>query len=471
MEVPEGHILITKGEYDGLHGTISDLKEIVLRLESRIKELEGQLDKNSSNSHKPPSSDGLKRTIKNSRVKSERKAGGQQGHKGSTLEMVENPDKIVEHKVTTCTHCGIDLEQIEVKRRHRRQVWDIPPVKVEITEHQVEVKLCPVCGKHTVAPCEARAAVQYGEAVKSMAVYLNQYQMLPVDRVSETMSDLFNCPLSAEVIQQSNNFAYQQLEQTVENNIKKALIESQVLHADETGIRCEGKTKWIHTYSSQGFTYYAMHHKRGKEAMDYINILPHFKGKGVHDRLKSYDQYENFKHGYCNAHLLRDLESVKEDDHRVWAEQMQKLTLDAHLLSKRDLINEQVIAIIEKQYDQIVEEGIKQEPLPVNIPGKRGRKAKGKSLNLLECYQKRKKSILLFLHDPNVPFDNNLAERDLRMVKLKQKISGCFRTRTGADTFCRIRSYVSTIKKQNGKVWDALKTIMSRSPSIQPVFI
>jgi transposase len=471
MRIPRGYILITKEQYDSLLSRLTALEELVFQQANVIRELQGQLHKNSSNSHQPPSSDGLKRTIQNNRTKSEKKVGGQSGHTGATLPMVENPDKIIEHTVETCDHCGINLTAIEATGFERRQVYDIPPIKVEVTEHHIDKKRCPVCGKHTMAHCDLPASVQYGEAIKSMAVYLNQYQMLPLLRVSETLGDLFNCPISAEVILQSNGFAYEQLEQEVENGIKQRIINSLVMHNDETGVRCESKTKWIHTHSTSGYTYYAIDDKRGNEAMERIAILSSFQGTSVHDRWKSYDHYHNCQHGLCNAHLLRDLKAVKEEFGSPWAKQMLELTLNAYQLSKREKIDEQSITVIEQHYDKIVEEGLKQEPQPENIPGKRGRKAKTKSRNLLECYRDRKSSILLFLHNPNVPFDNNLAERDLRMVKLKQKISGCFRTRKGAEIFCRIRSYISTLKKQNEKVWENLKLLMSSSLLQTPVYL
>ena len=299
-----------------------------------------------------------------------------------------------------------------------------------------------------------------------MAVYLNQYQMLPYERVSETMGDLFGCPVSAQVIQESNVAAYEQLEEVVEKQIKESVTLSPVMHNDETGIRCEGKTKWIHTYSTEESTYYSMHQKRGSKAMDDIGILPSFTGISVHDRFSAYDYYLQCGHGLCNAHLLRDLKSLQEDDNKPWAKQMQELILAAYQLSLQSGITQQAIWDIENRYDQIVAQGLGAEPPPINT-GRRNKKTK--SLNLLQCYRDRKKSILLFLHRYDVPFDNNLAERDLRMVKLKQKISGCFRTQQGADIFCRIRSYISTLKKQNQKVWIALKQIISIPKDPQPI--
>lgn len=462
MQVPEGYILISKVEYGELLNRLS-------MMEARIKELEGMLNKDSSNSHKPPSSDGYKKKIQNNREKSDRNVGGQLGHEGKTLLMVEHPDKVIEHKVEYCKHCGMNLQHIPAKKYHRRQVYDLPRVKIEVTEHRVEVKQCGACHKETVADCDVPSSVQYGERIKSMGIYLNQYQMLPVERTRELMEDLFECSISAEVLQQSNELCYDNLEEKVEKEIKESITQSAVMHNDETGIRCEGTTRWIHSYSTQSHTYYAIDDKRGKEAMDRINILPQFTGNTVHDRWASYEKYDHCQHSYCNAHILRDLKA-EEENNKSWATRMKTVLLDAYALSKKEHTSLDSIKDTEKRYDRIVKEAIKQEPIPARTLHKRGRKAKSKSLNLLECFRDKKKEVLRFLHDKTIPFDNNLAERDLRMVKLKQKISGCFRTRNGADVFCRIRSYISTVKKQGGQVWNALQLIMKTSP-LQPILI
>lgn len=267
------------------------------------------------------------------------------------------------------------------------------------------------------------------------------------------MKDLFNCSISAEVLQQSNEQCYDMLEQKVEKEIKESIMSGTVMNNDETGIRCEGKTKWIHVSSTHQHTYYALDDKRGKEAMERINSLPHFWGNSVHDRWASYEKYNHCQHSYCNAHLLRDLKA-EEENNKSWAVAMKATLLDAYSLSKQEHIAPSAIAAVEKKYDCIVKKAIQQEPLPDISLHKRG----------------RKKQILRFLHDKNIPFDNNLAERDLRMVKLKQKISGCFRTRKGAEIFCRIRSYISTVKKQGGKVWDELKATVKQT-SLQTIWV
>lgn len=469
MQVPEGYILISKIDYEQLLNRLAMMETRIKAQETRIKELEGMLHKNSSNSHKPPSSDGYKKQVQNNREKSGRKVGGQLGHEGKTLQMVENPDKVVEHKVDCCKHCGMNLKDITTTKFYRRQVHELPPVKIEVTEHRIEVKQCSVCGKQTTADCDVPASIQYGERIKSMGVYLNQYQMLPFERTRETMVDLFECSISTEILQQNNALCYDNLEEKVENEIKDHIIESTVMHNDETGIRCEGSTKWIHSYSTQSHTYYAMDDKRGKEAMDRINILPLFTGNTVHDRWASYEKYDQCQHSYCNAHLLRDLKG-EEENNKSWAATMKAILLDAYALSQKEHIPADSISAIEKRYDCIVKKAITQEPIPESDLHKRGRKAKSKSMNLLECFRDKKKQILRFLYAPNIPFDNNLAERDLRMIKLKQKISGCFRTRKGVEMFCRIRSYISTIKKQGNPVWDNLQVTM-KTQTLQPILV
>jgi len=468
MQIPEGYILITKVEYE----QFLLQKEQIKALMARVTELEGMLHKDSHNSHKPPSSDGYKKRIKNNRVKSGRKVGGQPGHEGNTLEFVENPDKIIEHKVEECEHCGADLSHVKAKKKYRRQVHDLPLVKIEVTEHQVEVKQCPKCQHETIATCEVSASVQYGDRIKSAAVYLNQYQMLPVERTRDVLEDLFGGSPSAEVIEQSSQLCYDNMESVIENGVKSSIISSKVIHNDETGMRCEGKTKWIHVCSTSQLTYYAIDDKRGKEAMDRIAVLPQFKGISIHDRWASYDDFD-CEHALCNAHLLRDLKLIEEEYHKPWAADMRKLLSDANDLSKsafRGIRFLTALTAIEKRYNSIVKKGFRHEPVMQKMATHKGRKAKSKSLNLLTCFKERKKQILLFLHDKDVPFDNNLAERDLRMVKLKQKISGCFRSQHGAEIFCRIRSYISTVRKQGGQVWDALQNAI-RAPSSQLVTV
>ena len=468
MGIPEGYILVRQSDYEEVLNRLTSLENVVKEQQSYIQELEERLSKHSRNSHKPPSSDGYSKKIQNNREKSQRKPGGQPGRKGTTLSMVENPDKVIEHKVANCAHCGLNLSETPVQQYHRGQVFDIPPIQVQVTEHRAEVKQCPSCSKETVATCPVSFSAQYGEGIKSLSVYLNQYQMLPYFRIREMFRDLFGCTISAAVIQQSNQKCYTNLQQT-EAALKSLLTSSSLIHADETGVRCESKTQWVHVHSTADHTLYVIDGHRGREAMDRIGVLPEYTGVCVHDRWASYEKYQQCTHAYCNAHLLRDLKAEQEKG-KPYAEELQKLLCEANELSKEGTPAMTAVKAIEKRYDQIITKALKNEPAPVRVKGKRGKIAKGKTLNLLECFRDKKTEIMRFLYNKDVPFDNNLAERDLRMVELKQKISGCFRTQTGAEVFCRVRSYISTVKKQNGKVWQELKLALQQ-PEFQPLWV
>jgi len=458
MDLPEGYILIKQSEYDSLLATIKELS-------FRIKELEGIISKNSSNSHKPPSSDGYKKEkqgIKNNREQTDKKQGAQPGNAGKTLKRIANPDKIVEHKIKGKCVCGTELEPLPIKKIHRRQVFDLPEKLLEVTEHQIEIKQC-VCGIRHEALCSIKGITQYGERIKSTAIYLNQYQYLPFERTQEFFEDIVGISISDSVLAESNEQCYEALKKP-EEQIKKALQQSKVIHNDETGIRCKGDTQWIHSCSTEQYTHYSIQEKRGKEGIDAIGILTDYKGISVHDRWASYDKY-TCTHALCNAHLLRELKWVKEEVGRAWAEQMIGLLVRANNLKKENELDQEAILTIEQKYLKIIEHGLKEEP-PTPIPKikKRGRIKKTKSLKLLEAFSNRKEEILRFVHNKDVPFDNNLAERDIRMVKLKQKISGCFRTLYGAQVFCRIRSYISTARKQGYPILDAIKAALVGSP-------
>ncbi len=460
MELKDDIVILSRKEYEAM-------LNIIAEQEKRINTLEGMLHKNSSNSHKPPSTDVLNGKIKNSREKSNRKSGAQEKHEGKTLEMTENPDKVIKHKIKGCCNkCGKNLEDLEIKEIQRKQVFDLPQKLYEVTEHQMEVKQCS-CGCIHVAKSPVQGgSTQYGEKMKALIVYMSQYQFLPYERLQDFMKDVFGLSLGGGTIEASNEITYEQLEKT-EQQIKKGLFESSVIHNDETGIRCAGKTQWVHNTSNEKYTHYTIHPKRGTEAINAIGILPDYKGNSVHDRYASYDQY-NCTHSLCNAHLLRDLKFVHEELQKDWAGKMIRLLILALYLKKRNWLNKSSIANIMQRYFQILEQEKKEEEnfiLPV-VSLKRGRKAKPKSLRLLETFINRQEQILRFVHNKDTPFDNNLAERDLRMIKLKQKISGCLRTIHGAEVFCRIRGYISTVRKQGYRVLESLEHAIAGNPVI-----
>jgi transposase len=463
MESKEEYITIRRTEYEFLVNTVKDLQQEVINLRGRVKELEGMLSKTSNNSHKPPSSDGYQKGIKNNRGKSDRKQGAQPGHEGKTLESVASPDYVMVHKVIGKCECGKELEQLPLKGLYRRQVFDIPEKLIEVTEHQIETKQC-VCGKIHEAACEVKGVTQYGVRIKALAVYLNQYQMVPYERVQELISDCFGVSISDWVLDNSNQNCYTELEHT-EEMVKNALIKSEVIHNDETGLRCNKKLQWVHVSSTNTYTHFSIQEKRGSAGMNAIGILPEFKGISVHDRFSSYDKY-SCGHSFCNAHLLRELKYVHEELDKNWASEMSGVMVEANELKKQDGLNETTIQEIETKYSDVLNAGLEEEWYVPIQNGKRGRKAKPKSRLLFEAFRDNRTEILRFIHNTDVPFDNNLAERDIRMVKLKQKISGCFRTAHGAIVFCRIRSYISTVRKQKYAVLYAIEQALLGKPIV-----
>jgi len=444
-------------------------------LSKRIKKLEGQLAKNSRNSSKPPSSDGLKKPKpkpKSLRKKTGRKPGGQKGHQGKTLCMVEKPDYTIPHMVNQCLRCERSLKEQAPERLERRQVFDIPPPKLEVTEHIAEVKTCH-CGhlNRAAFPKEVTAPVQYGPRVKSTAVYLKDYQLLPFQRLTEIMSDLFGCNTFSEgTLVNITNHCSQQLE-SVDEFICTQVTSAAVAGFDETGMRAVGSLHWLHTVSTEWLTWYFAHKKRGSEAMDAAGVLPEFNGRAVHDFWESYLKYD-CEHAFCNAHLLRELIFLWEEQKQAWAKEMIdhllkiKATVENARLEDAEALPEKQREQFQNHYFLIVADGYQQNPPPKPPPGKkpRGRPKQTKARNLLNRFQNHADSILAFMNDFQVPFDNNMSERDLRMMKLRQKISGTFRSLDALKAFCRIRSYVSTARKNGLNVLDALRRVFDGNP-------
>jgi len=462
MQLPKGYVIVPEEDLLKMQQQIIDLQLNQIELQKVIEDLTKKLHKNSGNSHKPPSTDAFKKTIHNNRQKSDKNPGAQPGHKGSTLTMVDNPDKVIQHKVTgTCT-CGRSLNRQPVINVQRRQIRDLVEVLIEITEHRNEVKLC-LCGQMHYGETPHITPVKYGDRLKALAVYMNTYQLIPFNRTQELFHDCLGVDISDGALQDANETSYNNLEQT-EQQIKEHLKAGEVLHNDETGLRCEEALMWAHTGSNEAYTHYALHEKRGAEAIDDIGILPGYLGTSVHDRYSSYNNYQSCRHSFCNAHLLRDLKSLVEDG-KIWASEMIALLLKAKELKETVKLTKKIKGTILAEYDEIVRSGLAIEPLPEeNHIKKRGKKKKPPSLRLLETFSDKKQQVMEFFVNPAVPFDNNLAERDLRMVKLKQKISGCFRTKKGAEIFFRIRSYISTLRKQGYNILDSLQLAIEGTP-------
>jgi transposase len=387
--------------------------------------------------------------------------------------MVEQPDHVRVHPVTVCPHCATDLRSVEPRKRERRQVFDIPPVQVEVTEHQAEIKACPTCGEQVKGefPAEVTQPVQYGPRLKAQASYLNTYQLIPWARTRELLGDFYGHTPAEAIVLESNAMVVDRIAPSLDTT-KQQLIAAHVVHFDESGLRVEGQLNWLHVASTDYLTYYGVHLKRGQDGMKAVGILPQFKGRAVHDHWQSYFTFKDCQHALCNAHHLRELQFVVDQYEQEWAQEMMHLLLDikaevdAAPLEQLSLLPERV-AHFEQRYDELIALGLEANPPPADPPPKkRGRKKQSPPKNLLDRLQQRKPQVLAFMYDLRVPFDNNLAERDVRMVKVKQKVSGAFRTRTGAETFCAIRSYISTARKHGQNVIDALHSALMGIPFI-----
>jgi len=445
-------------------------QEEILELKERIKALEDRLLKNSSNSNKPPSTDWptKKRSL---RGKSSRSPGGQKGHKGHNLKMVDNPDSIRVHKVSTCSSCGRSLEDILPAGYRKRQVFDLPPIEVHVEEHRAEKKTCPHCGQLNEAffPGGISQPTQYGPRIKAILTYLNQYQLLPYERTSELFSDLFDTRLSAGTIVNTNRVCFEALK-SYEEKIKDKITASPVVHFDETGLYAEGDRWWMHVASTGSLTYYATHPRRGKAATDVIDILPNFNGVAVHDLPNTYFKYK-CSHALCNVHHLRELKGIEECYSQKWAGDMTSLLVDIkRTVDKKrevaDKLDKDKIDGFKKRYDKIITGGLAENPL-VKVrggPKKRGRIKQSKARNLLCRLKEHWRETLAFMYDFKIPFDNSLAEQDIRMMKVQQKISGTFRSADGAKTFCRIRGYISTARKNSLSVIDAIQAAFEGNP-------
>lgn len=445
-------------------------------LETENKKLKARLSQNSQNSHQPPSSDGYQKpNPKSLRPKSNKPVGGQAGHKGETLEQTENPGHVVLHGVCTCGRCGRFLGDVLADMREKRQEIDISPIEPMVTEHQAEIKTCPYCGFKNKAgfPENITQPVQYGPGVQSTAVYYNQNQLIPFERVQEILKDCYSLPLSQGTLVNINTRCYDALEKP-EEAIKQRLITADVGNFDESGMRVKTKLNWLHVAATKKLTHYAVHKNRGLPAMDEIGILPNFLGKAVHDHWKSYFNYEGCEHALCNAHHLRELKFLQDEYQQVWAK-----GIALHLLSIKNTVDEvksKGFSQLErgsrnaftKTYHEILTEGaeeILKLPQPTKT-GKRGKTKQHKAKNLWDRLKNFDTETLRFMNDFSVPFDNNQGERDIRMVKVKQKVSGCFRSKKGAQVFCRIRGYISTAKKNGQRVLGALSDAFAGNPYI-----
>ena len=404
------------------------LKDEIEQLKKRLRDVEDQLRKDSHNSSKPPSSDGFKKIVK-VRKPSGKKPGGQRGHEGKTLRMAENPDKVKIHKVKYCEHCGKSLKKKKPIGYDRRQVFDLPPKRVEVTEHCGEIKECDDCGKLSTAefPEDVTHKVQYGPGLKAHAAYIKNYALLPYERAAELFEDLFGVPLSAGTLVRIDREVAGRLEE-VNERIKENIIRSSAaVHFDETGMRIEGKLHWLHVAGTEALTYYIPHAKRGSDAFDAIGILPRFEGRAVHDGWSSYFKY-GCGHVLCNAHHLREMTFIEEQYGQQWAKKMIEFLLEVkekREKSKARRFSSKTIQEFEQRYRDIVAMGMAANPPPQQSEKKRGRKKKSKAANLLERLQQHAQATLAFMYDFSVPFDNNLGYAASGITEVMPTIGLC----------------------------------------------
>jgi transposase len=442
---------------------------LIATLQARVAELERRLGKDSSNSSKPPSSDGLR---KPSRVESRadertvpRRPGKQPGAAGAHLAQVATPDEVAWHVPDRCGGCGAELTDASVVGVEARQVFDLPPLRLGVVEHRAERRRC-VCGTTTQAafPTHARAAACYGPGVRALVCYLCVHQHLPVDRAAQLLADVLGASVAtgtlaavmAEGARGLDGFA---------RVVREGLAAAPVAHFDETGARVAGRLHWVHSASTSSLSLFTVHTKRGKVAMDQAGVLPRFGGVAVHDGWAPYWRYQDVTHALCGAHLLRELDAITEEPGQGWAAGMAELLVDAKLVADRaraaglQRVGDQARARLHARYQRLLADGQAANPPPPASGRRRGRGRRWPAARLLARLDAHRDEVLRLLDDTRVPFDNNQAERDLRMVKLQQKISGCWRTLAGAEAFLAMRSYLATARKHGNNPLAVLRQL------------
>lgn len=446
-------------------------------LQARVKALEAQLATTSRNRSKPPSSDSFTQQPRSVRQPSGRKSGGQPGPPGATLPQLAVPDQTRLHAPEPCVACGASPAEVASQPApERRQVFALPPLKWEVTAHRVRLKACAACGHRNrgTLPAGVACGARYGPGVKSVLTSLNQAPLLPSARRGEIVADLFGPPGSAGVLEAAVQGCPTAWAETA-TSIKQGLARAVVVHCEETGRDVAGNRLWRHSASTPPWTHSAGHDQRGATATQAIGLRPAFGGRAIHDGCRASWPYD-WAHGLCTAHHLRELRFAHEQRHRPWAEQMQawlvaiKQAVDTARAHQQTALAPSQIADDEQRYGARRQAGLAEEHHDPPPPtGQRGRKKQSKSKHLLERRVKSQAETLAFMQDFAVPLDTNLAERDVRMMKGKQKVSGSFRTRTGAQAFCRIRSSISMMKKQDHKVIAALQSVFLGTPLVPEV--
>ena len=442
--------------------------ELILQLWDRLDKLEAMLLKNSNNSSKPPSSDGFKRKPKSRRVAGKASAGGQKGHPGSTLKRVDVADEVQLHQPPQrCTACGSKLDmRMATVDAHGRQVMDLPAIRIRVIEHRLQRVRCR-CGQVHAGcyPEGVTQAAQYGPGIKAAVVYLTQYQHVPMKRCTRLLQDLFGVTMSPASVHAAIAQAHAVVTPLVQA-LSESLLQAPVVHFDETGMRVGTKLHWMHSASTEDAVIYQVHARRGYKALEAFNLLPRFKGVAVHDGWPSYYRFD-VRHALCNAHHLRELEFVVDSTGQQWARDMMSLLVEINRAvdtSRNGVLSKPAAASYRDRYRQLLEQGRQHNPQRLTDPSrkdKRGGIKQSTTYNLIRRLDEYADDVLRFMRDARVPFTNNLAERDLRMPKLKQKVSGCYRRLAGAQAYCSIRSYIGTLQKQSKDLIQALTMLFS----------
>ena len=478
QQLMEQNALLLK-QNENLTASVAELTDTVDKLKQTIEELREQLNKNSRNSSKPPSSDGLgKPTVKKDRSLREasgKKQGAQEGHEGVCLSIISNPDHTENHMHSDCEGCPYHdacLEKACIKET-RHEIDAV--VTVDVTAHNLfSVPECPLHGGSRTGhfPADIKAAVQYGKNLQAMVVAFNTVGAVSINRTHEILSSVFNIPLATGTIKNMVTRCADSLKGTHEK-IRLKMTTRGLIHCDETGTRVDGKTWWVHNASDRDYTYLTINKKRGRIGMDEAGVLPHARGIIVHDCWGSYWQYPDVTHAICCAHLLRELNGVIENHpEQTWAPKFRRLLLDMKksrdeaVQEHRDELSSQQLSKFDTEYDDIIKTAYEENPLPETPAKKRGRKKKSKVLNLICRLDNYKASVCLFIKNLCVPFDNNQAERDLRMVKVKTKVSGCFRSEEGAQEYLTIMSYIGCANKHHINAFTAIREALNGNPDI-----
>ena len=460
-----------------LQGSVDTMSATIAELNQVIEALKEQLKKNSNNSSKPPSSDGYKKpSPKSLQEKTGKKQGGQEGHEGKYLQAVAKADEVFEHMPVACKSCP-NYEKCKGQAcvSEERTLIDAA-VEVNIIAHKVLSVDCPLHGGTLKGefPENVRGPIQYGENLQSLVVALNTIGALSINRIHTILGSVFNIPLSTGVIPTMVSRCADAVTGTVAK-IRQKMAADGIGHFDETGTRVDGRTWWVHVACNDKFTYLYLNRKRGKEAMDTGGVLTMFEGIAVHDCWKPYWKYGNIRHAICNAHILRELNGVIENHpDQEWAPAFKKLLLDMlkakdkALADEKEQLSNYLLNKFSKIYDEVLEKGLQENPLPEAPAKKRGRRKRGKVRALIDRLQEYKASVCLFIENFAVPFSNNQAEQDIRIVKVKTKVSGCFRTENGASDYLKIMSYVGTAKKHGMNPFVAIKQAITGD--IQLVF-